>query len=120
MIDEKKLIERFEHTPALSKIVHNLALIVEEQPKVGEWIPVSERLPNEEEFKKDEGRFMLDDGNRRYQGFLIFAMAVLNFWHIFLDYFLNLLKIRMLSHGSHFQNHIKRNNNEQKFSSVFK
>ena len=33
------------------------------------WIPVSERLPNEEEFKKDDGRFMLDDGNRRYQGF---------------------------------------------------
>ena len=25
MIDEKKLIERFEHTPALSKIVHNLS-----------------------------------------------------------------------------------------------
>ena len=50
MIDEKKLIERFEHTPALSKIVHNLAWIVEEQPKVSEWIPVSERLPDEEEF----------------------------------------------------------------------
>ncbi|MDY2725812.1 MAG: DUF551 domain-containing protein [Anaerostipes faecalis] len=50
MIDEKKLIERFEHTPALSKIAHNLVRIVEEQPKVGEWIPVSERLPNKEEF----------------------------------------------------------------------
>ena len=50
MIDEKKLIERFEHTPALSKIVHSIVRIFEEQPKVGEWIPVSERLPNKEEF----------------------------------------------------------------------
>lgn len=32
------------------------------------WIPVEERLPNKEEYLKDDGRFMLDDGNRRYQG----------------------------------------------------
>ena len=69
MIDGKKLIKRFEHIPSLSKIIHNLVRIVEEQPKVGEWIPVSKRLPNEEEFKKDDGRFILDNGNSRYQGF---------------------------------------------------
>lgn len=32
------------------------------------WIPVEERLPTREEYLKDNGRFILDDGNRRYQG----------------------------------------------------
>lgn len=32
------------------------------------WIPVEERLPTMEEYQKDDGRFILDDGNRRYQG----------------------------------------------------
>lgn len=32
------------------------------------WVPVEERLPTKEEFLKDDGRFILDDGNRRYQG----------------------------------------------------
>lgn len=32
------------------------------------WIPVEERMPTKEEFLKDDGRFILDDGNRRYQG----------------------------------------------------
>lgn len=34
----------------------------------GGWIPVEERLPTKEEYLKDNGRFILDDGNRRYQG----------------------------------------------------
>lgn len=42
--------------------------MIEEQPTVGDWIPCSERLPNREEYLKDNGRFILDDGNRRYQG----------------------------------------------------
>lgn len=32
------------------------------------WIPVEERLPTQQEYLKDDGRFILDDGNRRYQG----------------------------------------------------
>lgn len=32
------------------------------------WIPCEERLPTKEEYLKDDGRFILDDGNRRYQG----------------------------------------------------
>lgn len=35
---------------------------------ISEWIPYSDRLPNKEEYLKDGGRFILDDGNRRYQG----------------------------------------------------
>ena len=84
MIDEKKLVEKLNKITFEAE-VHNsgykgartekmlryedVMSIINKQPKVGEWIPVSERLPNEEEFKKDDGRFMLDDGNRRYQGF---------------------------------------------------
>ena len=32
------------------------------------WIPVKKRLPTKEEYLKNDGRFVLDDGNRRYQG----------------------------------------------------
>ncbi len=33
------------------------------------WIPVEERLPTMEEYHKNDGRFILDDGNYRYVGF---------------------------------------------------
>ncbi len=42
MIDEKKLIEDLKGTSLLNDI---LIKIVESQPKIGEWIPCSERLP---------------------------------------------------------------------------
>ena len=52
MIDEKKLIEEIDyvisHTMKDSKehYAYNLCKkIINRQPKVGEWIPVSERLP---------------------------------------------------------------------------
>lgn len=32
------------------------------------WISVDERLPTMEEYQKDDGRFILDDGNRRREG----------------------------------------------------
>ena len=73
MIDEKKLIEEIgEYTISVygcdindviafqtnnesksAYIVQGICEAIDfikEQPKVGEWIPVSERLPNEEEF----------------------------------------------------------------------
>ena len=31
------------------------------------WIPCSERFPNKEEYLKDDGRFIVTDGNRVYQ-----------------------------------------------------
>lgn len=34
-----------------------------------DWIPIEERLPTQEEYLENDGRFILDDGNRRYQGF---------------------------------------------------
>ena len=34
----------------------------------GGWIKISDRLPTMEECQKNDNRFILDDGNRRYQG----------------------------------------------------
>lgn len=31
------------------------------------WIPCNERMPNKEEYLKDDGRFIVTDGNRVYQ-----------------------------------------------------
>lgn len=53
MIDEKRLIDELKQminsdevagfTPAA--VIHSVYEKIREQPKVGEWIPVSERLP---------------------------------------------------------------------------
>lgn len=32
------------------------------------WISCKKRLPNKEEYNKNDGRFIVTDGNRRYQG----------------------------------------------------
>lgn len=51
MIDEKKLIEELSKNSVFEKITNaegkNVFEIIEEQPQVGGWIPVSERLPEE-------------------------------------------------------------------------
>ena len=31
------------------------------------WVAISDRLPTMEEYQRDDGRFILDDGNGRYQ-----------------------------------------------------
>lgn len=51
MIDEKKLIEELKEwadsvPPFESDIIIDVIGFVEEQPKIGEWIPCSERLPD--------------------------------------------------------------------------
>ena len=55
MIDEKKLIEDIEkeiefamkcNMPAMVAGMRQIASVIEEQPKIGEWIPCSERLPD--------------------------------------------------------------------------
>ena len=56
MIDEKKLIEDIEkeiefamkcNMPAMVAGMRQIASVIEEQPKIGEWIPCSERLPDD-------------------------------------------------------------------------
>lgn len=80
MIDEKKLIKyiKAEINPygkPFNDTAYEFGLklidyieAMEAQPQVGGWIPVTERLPNMEEYLENDGRFILDDGNRRYQG----------------------------------------------------
>ena len=56
MIDENKLIEDIEkeiefamkcNMPAMVAGMRQIASIIENQPKIGEWIPCSERFPEE-------------------------------------------------------------------------
>ena len=51
MIDEKKLIKELSKNSIFEKITNaegkNIFEIIEDQPQVGGWIPVSERLPEE-------------------------------------------------------------------------
>lgn len=54
------------------KDYNDAADIIEELSKKlaagdGGWISVGERMPNKEEWLKDDGRFIVTDGNRRYQ-----------------------------------------------------
>lgn len=46
MIDEKKLIERIKQEPTDGMYTHEIIEAIEEQPKIGGWIPCSERLPD--------------------------------------------------------------------------
>ena len=51
MIDEKKLIKELSKNSVFEKITNaegkNVFEIIEAQPQVGGWIPVSERLPED-------------------------------------------------------------------------
>ena len=51
MIDEKKLIKELSKNSVFEKITNaegkNVFKIIEAQPQVGGWIPVSERLPED-------------------------------------------------------------------------
>ena len=59
MIDEKKLIDKlkdwirtdyFEDWSARNFILNDIIAEINKMPKVGEWIPVSERLPDADEY----------------------------------------------------------------------
>lgn len=49
MIDEKKLIERFKQLKGIDSLanmfISDVIREIKKQPKVGEWIPCSEKLP---------------------------------------------------------------------------
>lgn len=67
------MIERYKENPRL-EIVDicyglNQAKQIIRKRMNGGWIPVEERLPTMEEYQKDDGRFILDDGNRRCAGY---------------------------------------------------
>lgn len=77
MIDERELVKELEEEIEYQKkngfskmeikgLQYALKLI-RLQPKVGEWIPVSKRMPNREEYLKSDGRCICTDGIRAYQ-----------------------------------------------------
>lgn len=57
---------------------HHIAEWLEELVRLrGKWIKVSDRLPTREEYQKNDGRFIVTDGNRVEQGFFdIYANGV--------------------------------------------
>ncbi len=69
MIDEKRLLEVLEKNFYGIGGVEVLKQIINEQPKVGEWIPVEERLP------KNDGAYLITAIND-YEGIY---MAVSNY-----------------------------------------
>ena len=83
MIDEKKLIEDIEkeiefamkcNMPDIVAGMRQIASVIEEQPKIGEWIPCSERLPEmHREDMEAEGEYymisnpvLVTDGNKMH------------------------------------------------------
>lgn len=46
-----------------------LVNLLEEERKKHKLIPCSERLPNKDEYSKNDGRFIVTDGNRCYQSY---------------------------------------------------
>lgn len=56
---------------AANKEIENLNAIKEVAEEIAEnmkWIPCKDRLPTMEECKKNDCHFILDDGNRQYEG----------------------------------------------------
>ena len=72
-INREVLIERFKQlkgSDALANMfIYDVVKEVKKQPtvEVPQWIPCSERLPNKDEYLKNDGRFIVTDGNRVYQ-----------------------------------------------------
>lgn len=78
MIDEKNLIEKLQEwannaLPLESDIITDVIGVIEEQPKIGEWIPCSERLPEERDwhlavFRESDTGFILIPRVAEYVG----------------------------------------------------
>lgn len=75
MIDEKELIKELRrHLLEYKKDdiaigINVVKEIISKQSQIDRWIPCSKRLPTMKECQENDCRFILDDGNRRYQGY---------------------------------------------------
>lgn len=81
MIDEKNLIKDLmsvsistdtSYGKGMKSAVDVAIDIVNKQPKIDDWIMASDRLPTKEEYQKNDGRFIVCDGNRVYQSLFDF------------------------------------------------
>lgn len=71
-IERIKIADCFDYngTNTVGNICSEEVKIIEkalEKQLNGGWIPISERLPNMDECQKNDNRFIVTDGNRRYQ-----------------------------------------------------
>ena len=64
-ISHLKMLQKLD--ARYSKKLYDTAITALEHQLTNMWIPVSKRLPTHEEYLKDDGRFIVTDGNRRYQ-----------------------------------------------------
>lgn len=79
MIDEKKLIEDIEkefdgvctYDVSPSQAVQDFTDIVDRQPKVGVWIPVSDRLPEEPKYYE----VTVDFGSKQITEVVFYSMC---------------------------------------------
>lgn len=67
-IEEEQRSYEADHAWNYARGLEHAADIIRKHMNDG-WIPVEERLPTMEEYQKDDGRFILDDGNRRCAGY---------------------------------------------------
>ena len=66
----------------LDGVINRIVDIIRKHMNDG-WIPVEERLPTMEEYQKDDGRFILDDGNRRCAGYFnVYTGRFYSYQHI--------------------------------------
>ena len=63
-----KLLHTAQHNyESLMWFYNNAVKVNMSQLNNNGWIPCSERLPSKEEYSKNDGRFIVTDGNRCYQ-----------------------------------------------------
>ena len=85
-LEEKNALLSVEHTTGYKAgalyMANTIKDIIRKHMNDG-WIPVEERLPTMEEYQKDDGRFVLDDGNRRCAGYFnVYTGRFYSYQHI--------------------------------------
>ena len=66
---KQTMLEAADTTEALSAKLAEANMERPDRYCGGGWIAISERFPTKEESIKNDNRFILDDGNRRYEGY---------------------------------------------------
>ena len=97
MIDEKKLIEDIkklyidktslrEISSTRGILIEAIISLINDQPKIGNWILCNERLPNEEECYENNDTFLVSNGTASYIRLFDFKNKVFCDAHIGCEY----------------------------------
>ena len=68
-MDKKEALKILKNEKYPVRLISAIMVAIEslEKELSDNWIPISERLPTREEYNKNDGRFIVTDGNRVYQ-----------------------------------------------------